>query len=102
MAKVSLPGGKSAVVALTMREFRQMWSEGSIEKFKELGDPGADMSEAYPVMARMIRNWDCTDEAGNLLDPSKPESFDELEPGQFMALVRAVAAYIGGEDTEKN
>ncbi|HUS97686.1 MAG TPA: hypothetical protein VMX97_13185 [Hyphomicrobiaceae bacterium] len=99
MPKIDLPGGYSAVIALRMAEFRELWKSGAIAKLQELGD-GGDLGETYPLLARMVRSWDCTAEDGRKLDPAVPEEYDELEPGVFMVLMTAAAQYIGGQETK--
>ena len=99
MPKIDLPGGHSAVIALRMAEFRELWNDGAIAKLQTLGD-GGDLGEAYPVLARMVRSWDCTTEDGRELDPSEPTEYDELEPSTFMALMTAAGQYISGQESK--
>jgi hypothetical protein len=99
MPKVDLPGGKSAVLGLRMAEFRELWSSGEVRRLQELAE-GGDLAEAYPLLAKTVRSWDCVSLDGKPLDPGKVESYDELEPGVFMRLMGAVAEYIGGSGGE--
>ncbi len=99
MPKIELPGGKSAVIALRMAEFRELWSSGAIAKLQSLAD-GGDLAEAYPVLARMVRTWDCVSEDGKPLDPAQLSAYDELEPGAFMHLMKAAGAYLSGAESK--
>ena len=101
MPKIDLPGGHSAIVALRMAEFRQLWSSGAVQKLQGFQKEGGDLGELYPLLALSVKSWDCTDEAGNELDPSKIASYDELEPGVFMRLMTVLAQYVGGME-QKN
>ena len=96
MPKVALPGGKSALLALRMGEFRELWSSGAVQKLQGMSAEGADLGEIYPLLAIAVRSWDCTDEAGNALDPAKIAAYDELEPAVFMRLMTEVAQLVGG------
>ena len=96
MPKVALPGGKSALLALRMGEFRELWSSGAVQKLQGMSAEGADLGEIYPLLAIAVRSWDCTDEAGNALDPHLVASYDELEPSTFMVLMRELGQYVGG------
>ena len=100
MPKVDLPGGKHAVIALRMGEFRQMWASGAIQKLQGIGQEGSDLGELYPLLALSVKEWDCTDEAGNALDPSQIASYDELEPAVFMRLMTVLAQYVGGMEAK--
>ena len=102
MPKVNLPGGRSALIALRMAEFRQLWSSGAVQKLQGMGQVGSDLGETYPLFAAAVRSWDCTDEAGKPLDPAQLASYDELEPSVFMALMQALAQYISGMGETKN
>jgi hypothetical protein len=102
MPKVDLPGGKSALLALRMSEFRQLWSSGAMQKLQGMSAAGADLSEIYPLLAIAVRNWDCTDEAGNALDPHDVASYDELPPNIFMALMRELGQLVSGSVEVKN
>ncbi len=97
MPKIDLPGGKSAIIALRMAEFRELWRSGAIAKLQSLAE-GGDLAETYPVLARMVRAWDCVSEDGKPLDPAQLSSYDELEPGTFMRLMKAAGEYLS--DTE--
>jgi len=102
MPKVDLPGGHSAIIALRMAEFRELWSSGAVQKLKAMSLEGSDLGETYPLFAAAVRSWDCTTEQGQPLDPSRVESYDELEPSAFMALMQALAQYISGTGQVKN
>ena len=96
MPKIDLPGGHSAIVALRMAEFRQLWASGAVQKLKAFQNEGGDLGELYPLLALSVKSWDCTDEAGNALDPAKIAAYDELEPAVFMRLMTEVAQLVGG------
>jgi len=98
--KVDLPGGRSAVIALRMAEFRQLWASGAVQKLQNIGQEGSDLGETYPLLAMSVRSWDCTDADGNALDPAQLESYDQLEPAVFMRLMTALAQYVGGAETK--
>ena len=100
MPKIDLPGGYSAVIALRMAEFRELWNDGTIKKLETLAD-GGDLEAYYPIFARAVRSWDCVSEDdGRKLDHSKIEDYDEMGAAQFMALMAAVSAYITGQETK--
>jgi len=96
MPKVALPGGHSAVLALRMGEFRQLWAAGAVQKLQGMSAEGADLGEVYPLLAIAVREWDCTGEDGQALDPHAIASYDELEPATFMALMQELGQYVGG------
>ena len=100
MSKVVLPGGHNAVLGIRMAEFRELWKSGAVQKIQGLTSEGGDLGDAYPILAKAVRSWDVVNEAGQPLDPTKPTSYDELEPATFMRLLRAFAEYISGEDTK--
>jgi hypothetical protein len=100
MPKVDLPGGRHAVIALRMAEFRQLWASGAVQKLQGIGQEGSDLGETYPLLATAVRSWDCTDANGNALDPAQVASYDELEPSVFMRLMTALAQYVGGADSK--
>ena len=101
MPKIDLPGGYSAVIALRMSEFRELWNDGTIKKLETLTS-GGDLGEVYyPIFVRMVHSWDCVSEDdGRKLDPSKIEDYDEMGAAQFMALMTAASAYITGQETK--
>lgn len=94
MGQVTLPGGHTATLALRMADFRELWSSGAIRKIQGLSAEGGDLGDAYPILAKAVVSWDLP------LDPTKPASYDELEPSTFMRLLRAFAEYIAGEDSK--
>lgn len=100
MPKVDLPGGKHAVIALRMAEFRQLWASGAVQKLQNMSAAGSDLGETYPLLASSVKSWDCTDAAGQPLDPSQVASYDELDPAVFMRLMTALAQYVGGADSK--
>jgi len=100
MGKVALPGGHQAVLALRMAEFRVLWSSGAVQKIQGLTSEGGDLGDAYPILAKAVHSWDLVGEDDKPLDPAQPASYDELEPATFMALLRAFAEYIAGQDTK--
>ena len=71
MPSNDLPGGQTAVLALRMGEFRQMWASGAVQKLQGMGQEGSDLGELYPLLALAVKSWDLHDEAGNALDPTK-------------------------------
>ena len=97
MRTLKLPGGKTADVSLTMKEFRGLWIAGDIDKLTSLGQ-GSDLGEIYPVLVQMVQKWDCVDTDGKSLDPKQIESYDALEPNVFLKLMSEAAGYIGGVD----
>ena len=100
MPKVDLPGGQSAILALRMAEFRQLWSSGAVQKLQGMKAAGADLSEIYPLLAIAVREWDCTDEAGNPLDPHDVASYDELPPSVFMVLMKELGQLVSGVEVK--
>jgi hypothetical protein len=100
MPKVDLPGGHSAVLALRMEQFREMWQSGAIKKLQGMNADGADLGDLYPLLATAVKSWDCTDENGNALDPSQVESYDQIEPAEFMRLMTVLAQYVGGMEAK--
>lgn len=100
MGKVALPGGHNAVLGIRMAEFRELWKSGAVQKIQGLTSEGGDLGDAYPILAKAVRSWDLVNDAGQPLDPAQPASYDELEPSVFMALLRAFAEYIAGQDTK--
>lgn len=99
MAVVTLSGGKQAVIALRMAEFRELWQSGELKTLQNIGE-GGDLAKTYPILAKMVRRWDVTDLDGQPLDPSKPESYDEIEPNIYLQLIRAAGPYISGEEAK--
>ena len=100
MSVVELAGGHSAVIGLRMAEFRELWAAGAVRKLQGMVADGGDLGDAYPLLAKTIRSWDLTDEAGNALDPAKVASYDELDPGTFMRLLNGVSRFLAGEDSK--
>lgn len=100
MGQISLPGGHTAVLALRMADFRELWASGAIRKIQGLSAEGGDLGDAYPILAVAVRSWDLVGGDGKPLDPTKPANYDELEPATFMRLLRAFAEYIAGEDSK--
>jgi hypothetical protein len=100
MAVLDLPGGHSATISLRMGEFRELWASGAVRKLQEMTQEGGDLGDAYPLLAKCIRSWNLTDEAGNALDPGNVTDYDELDPATFMRLLNGVARFLGGEDSK--
>jgi len=99
MPWVTLPNGKRVLFALRMAEFRELWQSGAIQALQNLEKSG-DLAAAYPVLAKTAKAWDLTDLEGQPLDPTLEASYDELEPSAFLWLLKAVGAYISGEETK--
>lgn len=84
-----LPCGHTITVGggLKMKDFRR-WVEA--EKQGELG-------QVYPYLAKVVVAWDWTE-----LDPSRAESYDELEIAEYRQVVQAVSEWLTAEATAKN
>jgi len=103
MPTITLPDGHTADIRFKMREFRDLWRDGTIQRMQALTTAeGGDLGEFYPVLARVIRSWNLVDDDGQVLDPTLEASYDELDPSQFMALVQAVSGMMSGGETAKN
>ena len=56
-----------------------------------------DLLIVYGYLAKLVRSWDFEG-----LDPSDPESYDELEMPEYTQVVIAVSEYLLGAMTSKN
>jgi hypothetical protein len=87
--KVPLACGHTITVdgSLKMKDFRG-WVAA-----EERGD----IEAVYGYLVKMVKSWDWEG-----LDPSMPESYDELEMREYRQVVQAVSDYIRGDITAKN
>ena len=87
--EVPLPCGHKISIegTLKMRELRA-WAAAE--------DRG-DWLACYGYLTRFVKAWDWEG-----LDPSQPESYDELEMMEYKEINQAISDYIRGEAARKN